>query len=105
MHSEDMNSFVYQESEKEEDNFLQGNDLRDNNEPNRICYSSETRKYLRVNLWLAVPHFGIGYLLSDGSIGELMPDKSTLLFSRDQNYLYYYDRQHEQEQVNHKSKN
>ena len=93
MHSEDMNSFVYHQESEEEDKLLQGNNDRDYNEqPNRICYSSETSKYLRVNLWLAVPHFGIGYLLSDGSIGELMPDKSTLLFSRDQNYLYYSDR-------------
>jgi len=43
--------------------------------------SHETSKYPRVNLWLAYPHYGIGYLLSNGSIGELMPDKTSLFYS------------------------
>ena len=34
-----------------------------------------------MNLWLAWPHYGIGYIMSNGSVGELMPDKSTLFYS------------------------
>lgn len=37
-------------------------------------------KYIRVNNWIAVERFGIGYKLSDGMIGEILPDKTLMFF-------------------------
>lgn len=44
-------------------------------------------KFLRVNVWLAVENYGIGYRLSDGTVGELLPDKS-LMFFRNEKVCY-----------------
>ena len=51
------------------------------NRNNELVRSSVTAQYPRVNYWLAYPHYGIGYLMSNGCVGELMPDKSSLFFS------------------------
>ena len=56
-------------------------DLDFQRQENLLKRSQETQNYPRVNLWLAYPHYGIGYLLSNGSIGELMPDKTSLFYS------------------------
>ena len=46
-------------------------------------------QYPRVNLWLAYPHYGIGYLLSNGSVGELMPDKTSLFYTPCAKHILY----------------
>ena len=51
----------------------------------------ETGNYLKVNAWFAYPNYGIGYLLSSGTFGELMPDKSALFYNPLQTQLYYYE--------------
>lgn len=51
--------------------------------------NSETARYPRVNLWLAYPNYGIGYLMSNGRVGELMPDKTSLFYSADYRRILY----------------
>ena len=56
---------------------------------NLIQHSEVTKEYPRVNLWLAYPHYGIGYLLSNGSVGELMPDKTSLFYTPCAKHILY----------------
>ena len=51
------------------------------NNPNPVKFSDITSGFLRVNLWLAWNNYGIGYLLSNNSIGQLNFDKTTLFYS------------------------
>ena len=48
---------------------------------NSVKFSDITTNFLRVNLWLAWNNYGIGYLLSNNSIGTLNFDKTTLFYS------------------------
>lgn len=34
--------------------------------------------YIKVNTWMALERYGIGYRLSDGTYGQLLPDKSLM---------------------------
>jgi hypothetical protein len=34
--------------------------------------------YVKVNYWMALEKYGIGYRLSDGTYGQLLPDKSLM---------------------------
>lgn len=61
-----------------------------NNAPdNELVRNELTSNYVRVNYWLAYPHYGIGYLLSNGSVGELMPDKTSLFYSPNKQKVLY----------------
>jgi hypothetical protein len=46
----------------------------------QIFIRANCEKYIRVNNWIAVERFGIGYKLSDGMIGEILPDKTLMFF-------------------------
>ena len=48
-----------------------------------------TERFPKVNYWLAYPHYGIGYLMSNGCVGELIPDKTSLFFSPCRQRLLY----------------
>ena len=48
---------------------------------NTILFNEVTSGFLRVNLWLAWNNYGIGYLMSNNSIGAIFFDKTTLFYS------------------------
>ena len=48
---------------------------------NTVKYNDTTSNFLRVNLWLAWDNYGVGYQLSNQSIGQLNLDKTTLFYS------------------------
>ena len=56
---------------------------------NELSWSKKTCQFVRVNYWLAYPNYGIGYLLSNGSVGELMPDKTSLFYTPDRARIMY----------------
>ena len=48
---------------------------------NTLQFNDLTSGFLRVNLWVAWNNYGIGYLMSNNSIGVIFFDKTTLFYA------------------------